>query len=337
MSYRVAINGLGRIGRCLFRVLRSRPQLRVVALNDLQEPQVLAHLLSRDSIYGPLGEPVLVQDDDLVVGEQTSRVLQEPVPARLPWAELAVDCVVDCTGRFRTPLDLQGHLDAGAAKVVLSSPPLEPVDCTLVQGVNDAALASGHRQIACASCTTHCLAPPLRVLHETFGVEAALFNTVHAYTIGQPPLDSLLPDLRRCRAAALNIIPTTTGATRALELVYPALNGRVQGLACRVPVASCSLLDLTVIAGQSVTAGEVNQRLRTVAGDELVGLLEYSEEPLVSTDILGNPHSCVLDAGLTRVAGDRLVRLVLWYDNEWGYASRMADLLERLAREAGDG
>jgi glyceraldehyde 3-phosphate dehydrogenase len=329
-TYRVAINGLGRIGRTLFRVLLGRPGLQIVALNDVAgSPRELAHLLVQDSIYGPLDAAVTARDDTLEVAGQTMRVLAVADPATLPWKELRVDCVVECTGRIRTREALAGHLTAGAARVLLSSPPLDQVDSTIVQGVNDADLRPAHRIVSAASCTTHCLGPPLRFLDETIGIEAAVFNTVHAYTTGQPPLDTLMPDLRRARAAAMNIIPTTSGAIRAVQLVYPALAGRLAGMACRVPVPCCSLVDLAMTMRRSVTVGEVNALLQGQAAGPLAGILEYCEAPLVSQDLRRNPHSCVLDAGLTQVVSDRLLRLILWYDNEWGYAHRLADLVSR--------
>jgi len=327
MSVRVGINGFGRTGRALLRAAR-RPELdlEVVAVNDLGPPPALARLLARDSVFGRLDVPVTLEGDAMVVGDRRIRLLADPEVKSLPWAELGVDVVVESTGRF-TARDLAaGHLDAGAPRVVVSAPS-KGADVTIVLGVNDHEFdPARHFVVSNASCTTNCLAVLARVLDDAFGIEEGFMTTVHAYTGDQRLVDSVHKDPRRARAAAINIIPTTTGAARATGLVMPSVEGRLDGFALRVPVADGSVTDLVAVVRRDVTADDVRAVYRErAASGSLVGKLEYSDEPLVSSDIVGNPASCVYDAELT-MAHRRLVKVIGWYDNECGYANRLAEL-----------
>jgi glyceraldehyde 3-phosphate dehydrogenase len=339
MVYRVAINGFGRIGRNYLRAALERGLLTdgagdggidVVAVNDLWPAATLAHLLAHDSTFGPLGRPVEVDGATLKVGGQEIRLISERDPAALPWAELDVDLVIESTGRFRTRDDAAQHLKAGARKVLISAPG-KGVDATIVLGVNTGDLDPTHEIISAASCTTNCAAPMVHVLHEAFGLEQGYLTTVHAYTNDQVILDTPHKDLRRARAAAVNIIPTSTGAAKAIGLVLPALKGKLNGVALRVPVENGSLTDLTVRLSQPVTVEEVNGAF-AAAGSEgpLAGILRYTEQPLVSRDIIGDPASCIFDAALTQADG-ALVKVFGWYDNEWGYTQRLVDLTTLLA------
>jgi glyceraldehyde 3-phosphate dehydrogenase len=325
MSARVGINGFGRIGRALARLALERADLQVVAVNDVADPRTLAHLLEFDSTYGRLGRTVEHRPGAIIVGGIPVTVLSEPDPAAIDWASLGVDIVVESTGKFRTREAAAVHLKGGARKVLISAPG-KGADLTVVMGVNDEAYDPlRHDVISGASCTTNCVAPMVKVLHDAFGVERGLMTTVHAYTGDQSLLDGPHKDLRRARSAAANIIPTTTGAARATGDVIPELAGKLDGVAVRVPVADGSLTDLTAVLRRDVTAGEVNEAFAAAAAGPLEGILRYSTDPIVSRDIIGDPASCVFDSALTQAAGP-LVKVFGWYDNEWGYTCRLADL-----------
>ena len=327
---RVAINGFGRIGRAVFRILSGRDDLDVVAINDLYDNEQLAYLLQYDTVMGAFGGEVRVEGDTMVVDGRGIRMLTEKDVARLPWADLRVDVVIESTGALRSREKLEKHLSAGARKVILTVPAKDAIDATVVMGVNDATLRPEHRIVSNASCTTNCLAPVAMVLDREFGIAEGFMTTVHAYTNDQRLADVPHKDLRRSRAAAENIIPTTTGAARTVGKVLPHLEGRLDGIAMRVPVPDGSIVDFVCRMERKPSAGEVNAALRRAAQGSLRGILEYSEVPFVSSDIIGNPHSSVFDALSTVAAGDGYARVVAWYDNEWGYSSRVVDLLDRM-------
>jgi glyceraldehyde 3-phosphate dehydrogenase len=332
MSVRVAINGFGRIGRAALRSAFERDaDIEWVAVNDLVDPTTLAHLLKHDSVYGRFGRPVEATEHGLVVDGHELAVLAERDPARLPWDELGVDVVLESTGVFRTHAAASAHLEAGARKVILSAPAKDAVP-TFVLGVNFGSYDPGRDHvISNASCTTNCLAPVAKVLHDTLGIRHGQMTTVHAYTADQRLVDLPHKDLRRARAAALNMIPTTTGAAKAIGLVIPELDGKLKGYAVRVPVPTGSLVDLAVEVTRATSVDEVNGAFAERADrGELEGVLAYSEEPLVSSDVIGSPYSSVFDAGLTSVVDETQVKVVAWYDNEWGYATRMVELAERV-------
>jgi glyceraldehyde 3-phosphate dehydrogenase len=330
MSTKIAINGFGRIGRLILRAIVKRgADLDVVAVNDLTDAATLAHLLKYDSVHGVWPGEVSHTEDSLVFEGKTIRVLSVTDIALLPWRELEVDVVMECTGRFTDRNKAALHLDQGARKVVISAPARDP-DITVVMGVNDAEYdPSRHHIISNASCTTNCLAPVCKVLVDSFGIEQGFMTTVHAYTNDQRILDLPHKDLRRARAAALSVIPTSTGAARAIGLVIPELKGKLDGYALRVPVPDGSVVDLGVTLGRETTVEEINQAVKEAAAGPLGGVLEYTEEPIVGSDVVGNPHSAVFDAALTMVMG-RQAKLVIWYDNEWGFSNRMVDLSGRL-------
>ena len=336
MPTRIAINGFGRIGRAVTRIaLEQDADLEIVAVNDVAEPAALCQLLALDSVYGRFGLALERTDDGFAAGGHEVRVLAGRTPAELPWSELGVDVVIEATGRFRTRAQAAQHLDAGARKVILSAPAKgdEPVDANVVLGVNfdDVYDPDRHHIITNASCTTNCLAPIAKVLHETVGIRHGLMTTVHAYTADQNLLDAPHKDLRRARAAGINLVPTSTGAAKALGLVIPELAGRLNGFAVRVPIPTGSLVDLTIEAERATTAEEVNGAFAAAAADgPLAGILTYSEEPLVSADIVQSPASAIFDAPLTTVVDGTQVKVVGWYDNEWGYASRLVELAERV-------
>ncbi len=339
MSVRVAINGFGRIGRLTFRVMASRAsEFEVVAINDLSNPATLKQLLKYDSVHGRFAGTVEATDDALIVNGKTIKVMAERAPAKLPWGDLGVDVALESTGVFSSRSSEKGgygdHLKAGAKKVVLSAPAKDEPDLTVVLGVNDDLLSAEHICTSNASCTTNCLAPVAKVLQDSFGLVEGLMTTIHAYTNDQNVADLLHSDPRRARAAAINMIPTTTGAAKAVGKVLPELNGKLNGFSVRVPVADGSLVDLVATVGKSVTVADVNAALRTAAEGPMRGILQYSEDPLVSSDIVGNPHSSIVDSLSTMVMpgdGGKMVKVVSWYDNEWGYASRAADLIARVA------
>ncbi|MGA8681800.1 MAG: type I glyceraldehyde-3-phosphate dehydrogenase [Acidimicrobiales bacterium] len=331
MVVRVAVNGFGRTGRAFFRVASTAElELEVVAVNDLASPEALARLLARDSVFGRLGLPVTVAGDDMVVGQNCVRMLKEPEVKALPWADLGIDVVVEATGRYTTREAAAAHLDAGAPRVVVSAPS-KGADATFVMGVNDATFdPAAHVVVSNASCTTNCLAPMVKVLDDAFGVEQGFMTTIHAYTGDQRLVDAVHKDPRRARAAALNIVPTTTGAARAVGEVLPHLAGHLDGLALRVPVADGSMTDLVATLRAAPSVEDVCQSFKEAAGSgPLAGRLEYAEEPLVSTDIIGSTASCVFDAALTMAAG-HVVKVLGWYDNEYGYANRLAELVAKV-------
>ncbi len=332
MRIRVGINGMGRIGRDVLRgaLERAEPGFEVVAINDLAPPETITHLLRHDSTYGRWGRQVELGGGFLTVDDHSVRMLQEPDPARLDWAAHGVDVVIEATGRFRTRERATAHLTAGARKVVLTSPGTD-VDATIVMGVNDDIYeAAAHHIISNASCTTNCATPMALVLHRAFGIEEGLITTIHSYTSDQNLLDGPHKDLRRARSAAVNIIPTSTGAARAIGEVLPELAGRLDGIAVRVPVVDGSLVDLTVRLSEPATAGQVNRAFETAAVGPLKGILRYTADPIVSHDVIGESASCLFDSELTRVVGNT-VKVFGWYDNEWGYAQRTIDLVELVA------
>ena len=331
MSVRVAINGFGRIGRSVFRILAGRKDVAVVAINDITPPAALAYLLKYDTVMGIFDKGVTLKDDIMVVEGVETRLFAEKDPKKLPWKDLKVDVVIESTGKFRKRAEIAAHLEAGARKVILTVPAKDAIDATVVIGVNDDTLKPEHRIDSNASCTTNCLAPVAKVLDETFGIERGLMTTVHAYTNDQRLADVPHKDLRRSRAAAENIIPTTTGAAAAVGQVLPQLQGRLDGMAMRVPVADGSLVDLVAILKRKATRDEVNEAMRKAAEGPLKGILEYSTVPLVSSDIIGDPHSSVFDSLSTQVVGENMVKVISWYDNEWGYSCRVVDLINRLA------
>ena len=325
---KVAINGFGRIGRLLFRAARGT-DLDIVAVNDLTDAPTLAHLLAHDSVHGPL-DGVRVEGDTIHGGGDSFRVLSQPDPTKLPWGDLGIDVVVESTGRFSSRDQAAVHLEAGAKRVIVSAPS-KGADGTFVMGVNhDTYDPAKHFVVSNASCTTNCLAPVAHVLHAKWGIDCGLMTTVHAYTNDQRILDLPHKDLRRARAAAVNMIPTSTGAAKAISLVIPDLEGKLDGIAVRVPVPDGSLTDATLQLSKPITKEEMDAAFREAAAGPLKGILEYSEAPLVSTDIVGNPHSSIYDAGMSKVMGDRLVKVLSWYDNEWGFANRVVDLLRHM-------
>jgi glyceraldehyde 3-phosphate dehydrogenase len=329
----VAINGFGRIGRAVFRIIASRPDsgLHVVAINDLSDDDILAYLLEYDSVMGRFDEKVTVKDGIMKVGDHEIRMLMERDPSQLPWKELDVDIVIESTGVFRDRASNQKHIDAGAKRVILTVPAKDKVDETVVLGVNDDQLDSEDIIVSNASCTTNSLAPLAKVLDDSFGIRKGVMTTVHAYTNDQVLADVPHKDLRRSRAATENIIPTTTGAAAAIGEVVPNLAGKLDGMAMRVPVPDGSTVDLVVELDREVTVEEVNAAVKAAAEGPMAGIMEYVEDPIVSTDIIGNPHSSIFDAGGTQVLGGNLVKVMSWYDNEWGYSNRVVDLALRLA------
>jgi glyceraldehyde 3-phosphate dehydrogenase len=328
---KVAINGFGRIGRNFLRsAKKNNADIDIVAVNDLTDAKTLAHLLKYDTVHGRFGGNVVVTADGIDVDGDSFKVFAERDPENLPWADLGVDAVVESTGIFRTHETASKHLTAGAKWVVVSAPMKDP-DVNVVLGVNDADLDPAiHKIISNASCTTNCVAPMLKVLHESFGIERGMFTTVHAYTNDQRILDFPHKDLRRARTAAANILPTSTGAATAVGKIMPELNGKLQAMALRVPVPDGSITDLVAILGRDVTADEVNAAFKAAADGPLAGILEYTEDEIVSSDIVGNPHSCIYDASALIAPGDTMVKVLGWYDNEWGYSTRLVDLVARL-------
>ncbi len=331
MATKVGINGFGRIGRSVFKLLLEDSAFEVVAINDLTNAKTLAHLLKYDSVHGVYSKKVGSKEGAIIVDGNEVKVVAEKNPEALPWKELGVELVVESTGVFTTKAQCEMHITAGAKKVLLTVPPKDAVDAIVVVGVNDADLKASHNIVSNASCTTNCLAPVAKVLHESFGIKRGLMTTVHAYTNDQKILDMPHKDLRRARAAAESIIPTTTGAARAVGKVLPALNGKLDGMAMRVPVKDGSVVDLVVELEKNVTKEEVNAAFKAAADGDLKGILEYMEDPIVSVDVIGNPHSSIFDADCTSVLDNNLVKIISWYDNEWGYSNRCIDLLKRMA------
>ena len=332
MAIKIGINGFGRIGRNVFRVLHESDDFEVAAINDLTDAKTLAHLLKYDSNYGPYVGTVEAKRQSIVVDGTEVAITAERDPASLKWGEMDVEMVLESTGAFRTKDQCMLHVRAGAKKVLLSVPPKDEVDAIIVMGVNDGTLKPGDAVVSNASCTTNCLAPLAKVLHENFGIKRGLMNTIHAYTSDQRLQDTPHSDLRRARAATESIIPTTTGAARAVGQVLPELNGKLDGFAMRVPVPVGSVVDLTAELEKDVSVEELNAAVKAAAHGQLSGILEYCEDPIVSRDIVGNAHSSIFDAGLTIVMDGNFVKVVSWYDNEWGYSNRCVDLFRKMAR-----
>ena len=326
MTVRVGINGFGRIGRNFFRAVQaSGADLDIVAANDLGDVATMAHLLKYDSILGRYPEPVRTTEDGIQVGDRTLKILAERDPVALPWGDLGIDVVIESTGLFTKAAAARKHVDAGAKKVIISAPATDE-DVTIVMGVNEGAYdSSKHTIISNASCTTNCLGPLAKVLDDAVGIQRGLMTTIHAYTQDQNLQDGPHKDLRRARAAAINIVPTSTGAAKAIGLVLPQLSGKLDGYALRVPVPTGSATDLTVTASRDTSVDEVNAAYQAAADGPFKGILTYTEDPIVSTDIITDPASCIFDSGLTKVIGNQ-VKVVGWYDNEWGYSNRLADL-----------
>jgi len=329
MRTKIAINGFGRIGRLTFRNLISSNKVEIVAINDLTDTRTLAHLLKYDSAHGQFNAEISHTDNSIIVNGTNIRVYAERNPEALPWKDLGVEMVLECTGIFVDEAGMSKHITAGAKKVVLSAPAKGPIK-TIVLGVNDNLLSDSDVLVSNASCTTNCLAPMMKVLEDTFGITKGFMTTVHAYTGDQNLQDAPHRDLRRARAAALSIIPTTTGAAKAVGLVLPSLKGKLDGYALRVPTITGSATDVTLILNRETTKEEINAAMKAASEGPMKGILQYSEEPLVSVDIIGNKHSCIFDADLTSANGN-LVKIMGWYDNEAGYSARLADLCERLA------
>lgn len=337
MAVKVGINGFGRIGRITFRAMAARPgEFDIVGINDLGDPKLLANLLKYDSVQGRFPGEVRVEGDTLIVNDDKIRIFAERDPGKLPWGDLGGDVVLESTGIFTKRASdgkpgYDTHLQAGAKKVVLSAPAKDEPDLTVVLGVNDDQLTSEHKCISNASCTTNCLAPMVKVLHENFGIEEGLMTTVHAYTNDQRVLDLIHADPHRARAAALNIIPTSTGAAKAVGKVYPPVDKKLTGISLRVPVPAGSITDLVASLSKQASAEEINAAMKSASEGALKGILEYTEDPIVSSDIIGNTHSCIFDAGWTTSLGSKMVKVFGWYDNEFGYSNRTADLILKMA------
>ncbi len=332
MKPRIAINGFGRIGRTITRIAKLRDHYDVVAVNDLASAEQLAYAFKYDSIHGTYPGQVRLNGDVMEIDDDPFLILSEASPEKLPWKELNIDYVIESSGKFRRLGELQQHIDAGARRVIVTVPTKDPLDSTLVMGVNDHVVTRDSTIISNASCTTNCAAPVARVLHESFGIRRGLLTTVHAYTSDQRLIDAPHgSDLRRSRNAATNIVPTSTGAARAIGLVMPELKGRLDGIAMRVPVADGSLVDLTVELERKTSVEEVNAAMQQAAEGSLYGILSYCEEPIVSSDIIGDSHSSIFDPALTQILDGNFVKVVSWYDNEWGYSSRVEELIARLA------
>ncbi len=334
MATKVAINGFGRIGRAVARILMERKDMELVAINDLAPAKSLAHLFKYDTVFGPYKGTVEGKDDAIVIDGKSVKVTAIRNPKELPWKELKVDVAVESTGIFRSKTSEKGgyedHIVAGAKKVVLTVPAKDDIDATVVMGVNDGQITAATKSVSNASCTTNCLAPLAKALHEAFGIEKGMMVTVHGYTNDQNVCDQIHSDLRRARAAAQNIIPTTTGAAKAVGLVLPALKGKLDGYALRVPVITGSCVDLVADLGKEVTKDEVNAAIKKAAEGSLKGILAYCDEPIVSSDIIGNTYSSIFDSLCTMVQG-KTVKVVSWYDNEWGYSNRTVDIIAKLA------
>ena len=332
MSYKVAINGFGRIGRNFFRTSWEQNDFEIAAINDITSTETLAHLLKYDSVFGKFDKKVEVNENTMIVDGRKINTYAERDPENLPWKELGIDLVIESTGFFRKREDASKHLSAGAKKVIISAPATNP-DITLVLGVNDADYDHGkHNIISNASCTTNCVAPAAKILHDNFGIIKGNMTTIHSYTNDQRILDLPHKDLRRARAAALNIIPTTTGAAKAIGLVIPELAGKIAGSSLRVPTPDGSLVDLVVTVKKSTNKDEIKKLFKTAAGGDMKGILEYTEDPLVSTDIIGNPHSSIVDGQFITVIDGDMIKILTWYDNEWGYSTRLRDLIIKITK-----
>ena len=330
---RVAINGFGRIGRSVFRILNSRENVSVVAINDIAQNDALAYLLKYDTVMGRFEDTVTLDGDVMKTSNNDIKMVAERDPSQLPWSDLNVDVVIEATGIFRERSQIQQHIDAGAKRVILTVPSKDEIDYTLVIGVNDDGLTIDHKIISNASCTTNCLAPMAKILNDNFVIEYGVINTIHAYTNDQRLADVPHSDWRRSRAAAENIIPTTTGAAKAVGKVLPELKGKLDGIAMRVPVPDGSVVDSVFRLGKDVTVDDINEAVLTASQNKgMSNVVEYSTLPVVSTDIIGNPHSSIFDAPFTKVIGGTLIKTLNWYDNEWGYSNRVADLVGLLAK-----
>ena len=332
MAIRVGINGFGRIGRSLFRAAYNDPEIEFVAVNDITDARTLAHLLKYDSIMGIFKEEVKWTDNSILVQGKEIKVFAEKDPAGIPWKDLGVEIVVEATGKFKTKAEANKHIQAGAKRVIFSAPATDP-DITIVMGVNEKAYdPQKHFVLSNASCTTNCVAPVAKVLNDAFGIEKAFMTTIHAYTNDQRILDQPHKDLRRARAAAVSQIPTTTGAAKAVGLVMPELKGKIDGIAIRIPTPNISLVNLVALLKKNVSVQEVNEAFKRAAANELKGILDYTDEELVSVDFMGNPHSAIVDGPFTRLVDENLVEVLAWYDNEWGYSCRLYDLIKYIAR-----
>ncbi len=332
MAIKVGINGFGRIGRNVYRVIAEREGIDVVAVNDLTDARTLSILLKYDSVHGKFKGDVEAKENAIIVKGKEVRLTQERDPVKLPWKELGVEVVVESTGIFTKKADCEKHLEAGAEKVILSAPAKDQLDATIVMGINDNDLKPEHKIVSNASCTTNCLGPLVKVINDNFGIEKGLMTTIHAYTNDQKVTDLMHSDLRRARAAAINIIPTTTGAAKAIGEVIPELKGKLDGMAMRVPVANGSVTDLVALVKKNVSIEEINNVIKAASENELKGILEYCEDPIVSSDIIDNAHSCIFDSLSTYVIGGNLIKVIGWYDNEWGYSNRMVDLIELIGK-----
>lgn len=330
MATRVAINGFGRIGRNVLRTAINEPDVEIVHINDLASIDLLAHLLKYDSVHGPFDAAVEAVDGGLTVNGKFIATSAERNPTDLPWAASNIDVVMECTGLFRSREKAALHLEAGAKKVIISAPGVDP-DATVCVGVNEGILKADDLVVSNASCTTNCLAPMAKVLHESFGIEEGLITTIHSYTMDQRLLDSTHKDFRRARAAAQNMVPTTTGAAAAVGLVLPDLAGKLNGMSVRVPTPNVSIVDLVFRSTRPMTVETINAALAAAANGPMAGVLAYSEEPLVSSDLIGNPNSSIIDGLSTQMMGDRMAKVLAWYDNEWGFSNRMVDLTKTLA------
>lgn len=328
---KIAINGFGRIGRIVTRIAKQNRHFDVVAVNDLNDPERLAYAFKYDSVHGIYPGTVEVDGDQMTIDNDPFKVLSEREPAKLPWRELGVDYVIESTGMFRHLDKLNDHLEAGARRVLVTVPTKDPLESTVVLGVNDHVVTPESKIVSNASCTTNCAAPLAKVLHDSFGIRRGLLTTVHAYTSTQRLVDAPSKDFRRSRSAATNIIPTSTGAAKAIGRVIPELEGKLDGMALRVPVPDGSVVDLTVELDRSTTKEEINAAMQAAAEGPMRGILQYQTDPIVSTDIIGNRHSSIFDPALTQVMGGSLVKVISWYDNEFGYSSRVEDLIGRLA------
>jgi glyceraldehyde 3-phosphate dehydrogenase len=331
MAIKIGINGFGRIGRLVFKRMKQLGGFDVVAINDLTDARTLAHLLKYDSVHHKFPFPVSVTDTGINVDGDEIKILSEKDPSKLPWGELGAEVVIESTGVFTNKEKLSLHLSAGAKKVILTAPPKDDLDAIVVLGVNDNVLKPEHKIVSNASCTTNCLAPMVKVLNDTFGIERGFMTTVHAYTNDQVMLDQPHKDLRRARAGAVNILPTTTGAAKAVGKVIPELKGKLDGFALRVPVPDGSITDFVCVLKKTVTKDEINGAMKVASEGSLKGIMEYCEDPIVSSDIIGNSHSCIFDS-LSTMVSDNLVKVVGWYDNEWGYSCRVVDLIFKLVK-----
>lgn len=332
MAIKVGINGFGRIGRNVYRVIAKRKNIDVLAINDLTDAKTLAYLLKYDSVHGKFEGNIEAKDNSIVVKGKEIKLVKEKDPAKLPWKDLGIEVVIESTGIFTKRSDCEKHLEAGARKVILSAPSKDKLDATIVIGVNTNDLKSEHKIVSNASCTTNCLAPLAKTINDNFEIEKGLMTTIHAYTNDQRVTDLMHSDLRRARAAAINIIPTTTGAAKAIGEVIPELKGKLDGMSMRVPVANGSVTDLVALVKKRVSIEDINNVMKAAANNELKGILEYCEDPIVSSDIIDNEHSCIFDARSTYVVDGNLIKVIGWYDNEWGYSNRMVDLIELIAK-----